>query len=418
MDIVIEGRAWFNGRLEQCCVGIKDGRIAAIKRTLDGEKVYHFNDKVILPGCIDPHVHFREPGATHKEDFGTGTLAAACGGVTCVFDMPNTSPATITLDALREKREMARRKACVDFGLFGGVTPNNELGVMAREAVGLKMFMGSSTASILVSDDDGILRALNEAARLDKVLSVHAEDERLIKKEPEHGIPDHAANRPDKAEVNAIKRLAAPGVKAKVNICHISSRAGLEATKDTGFTKEVTMHHMFLDASSGLKGMGKVNPPLRPREDRETMYNAFVTGKIDMLASDHAPHTMDEKGQEFGVMPSGVPGVETSVPMALAMIKRGKLDLSVFVKCTSQNAAERFGLKKGRIAVGYDADLLIYDASQPVRIEAEMLHSKCGWTPFEGHEAIFPAAVFLRGEELIRDGHMVGERQGRDVIVH
>ena len=166
MDVVIEGRAWFNGRLEQCCVGIKDGRIAAVKRTLDGEKVYRYDDKIILPGAIDPHVHLRDPGFTHKEDFATGTLAAACGGVTCVFDMPNTQPATVTLDALREKRHIAERKACVDFGLFAGVSPNNELGAMAREAIGLKMFMGSSTQSILVSEDEGILRGLEEAKRL------------------------------------------------------------------------------------------------------------------------------------------------------------------------------------------------------------------------------------------------------------
>ncbi|OPY31317.1 MAG: dihydroorotase [Methanomassiliicoccales archaeon PtaU1.Bin124] len=418
MDVVIEGRAWFNGRLEQCCIGIKDGKIAAVKRTLNGEKVYHYQDKIILPGAIDPHVHLREPGFTHKEDFATGTLAAACGGVTCVFDMPNTQPATITLDALREKREIARRKACIDFGLFAGVTPDNDLGAMAKEAVGLKMFMGSSTQSILVYEDAGILRALKEAERLGKVLSVHAEDERMMTKAPEHSLSDHATNRPPKSEVRAIERLAAPQSKAKVNICHISSAEGLEAVRKTGFTKEATMHHILLDASSDLKGMGKVNPPLRSREDREAVYYAFMQGKIDMLASDHAPHTMDEKGQEFSATPSGVPGVETSVPMLLALVKKGKLDMSVLVRCCSQNAADLFGLKKGRIAVGYDADLMMIDPADMTKINVDELHSKCGWIPYEGQDALFPAAVFLRGEELIRDAHMVGERQGRDVIVH
>jgi dihydroorotase len=416
MDAVIEGRAWFNGRLEQCCIGIKDGKIVAVKRNLSGERTFHYADLIILPGAIDPHVHFRDPGFKDKEDFSTGSLSAAFGGVTCAFDMPNTRPATITLDELRVKSSIASRKSWIDFGLFAGVTPNNDVGAMAREAIGLKMFMGSSTQSILVTEDKDITRALEIAKEKGKVLSVHAEEEHLIKKGPAQSLTDHAMNRPAKAEEHAILRLAALSNGAKVNICHISSVEGLSALKGTSFTKEVTPHHMLLDAGLDLGTNGKVNPPLRAMEDRDAIFSAFQRGTFDMLVSDHAPHSFDDKHQEFSSAPSGVPGVETMVPLMLSLVKKGKLDMSVLVRSCAHNAGDIFGLKKGRIAVGYDADLMIIDSSKTVRIEGESLHSKCGWTPFEGLDAIFPVSVFLRGEELIKEGSIVGERKGRDVI--
>ncbi|MFA5312586.1 MAG: dihydroorotase, partial [Methanomassiliicoccales archaeon] len=389
MDTVIEGRAWFNGRLEQCCIGIKDGRIAAIKRDLSGERTFHYEDRIILPGAIDPHVHFRDPGLKDKEDFTSGSMSAAFGGVTCAFDMPNTKPATITLDDLREKKAMASRRSWIDFGLFAGVTPSNDVGAMAREAIGLKMFMGSSTQSILVTEDKDITRAMEIAKERNKVLSVHAEDEHLIKKSPALSLNDHATNRPSKAEENAIKRLASLSNGAKVNICHVSSPEGMAASNGTSFTKEVTPHHMLLDASVRLGADGKVNPPLRTREDRDAIFSAFQKGRFNMLASDHAPHTIDDKHQEFGSAPSGVPGVETMVPLMLTLVKKGKLEMSVLVSSCAHNAGDIFGLKKGRISVGYDADLMVIDPGRTVRIVGESLHSKCGWTPFEGWDAIF-----------------------------
>jgi len=416
MDAVVEGRAWFKGRLEQCCIGIEDGKIAAVKRTLSGDRTYHYEDMIILPGAIDPHVHFRDPGFTGKEDFSTGSTSAAFGGVTCVFDMPNTKPATITLDELREKRAIATRKSWVDFGLFAGVTPSNEIGAMAREAIGLKMFMGSSTQSILVTEDKDIKRAIEVAKDKGKVLSVHAEEEHLIKKDRAATLADHAGNRPAKAEVQAIERLKKLSNGAKVNVCHVSSEEGLAALESAQFTKEVAPHHMLLEAGDQLGAYGKVNPPLRTRCDRDAIFAAFQRGKFDMLASDHAPHSMDEKQQEFAVAPSGVPGVETMVPMMLSFVKRGMLDMSVLVNCSAHNPGSIFGLKKGKIEAGYDADLMIIDPGRSVRIEADSLHSKCGWTPYERREAIFPVSVFLRGEELIKEGSIVGERKGRDVV--
>lgn len=416
MDTVIEGRAWYNDRLEQCCIGIKNGKIVAIKKTLRGEKHYDFNDKIILPGAIDAHVHFRDPGYPNKENFGTGSLAAACGGVTCVFDMPNTNPATTTIDLLREKKDIAARRSYVDFGLFAAVSTHNDIRSMVREAIGFKMFMGSSTQSILVSEDADLKRILADIGESGKVLSVHAEDERLIVKQPAQDLVEHASNRPPQAEAEAIGRLAQLAGNARVNICHVSSELGLNAMDRTNFTSEVTPHHMLLDTKFDPAKLGKVNPPLRSSADRASIFNAFVSGKFKLLASDHAPHTLDDKGQEFNLVPSGVPGVETMMPLMLNLVRKGKLDMGVLMRCCAQNPAKMFGLRKGRIMIGNDADLMVIDSSVKKKICGEELHSKCGWTPFEGWEGIFPEVVFLRGEELIKDGNIVGERKGRDVV--
>ncbi|HSV42607.1 MAG TPA: amidohydrolase family protein, partial [Methanomassiliicoccales archaeon] len=308
MDVVIEGRALFNGRLEQCCIGINDGKVAAVKRALKGERHFDFGDKILLPGGIDPHVHFRDPGMTQKEDFSSGSLAALYGGVTCAFDMPNTLPATVTLDALREKHSIASRRSYIDFGLFAGVTPTSDIKSIAAEAVGFKMFMGSSTASALVTEDADLGRIMPLIAQTGKPLSVHAEDERSIEKGPVKTLNDHANNRPPRAEVNAIKRLLAISGDVKINICHVSSQEGLNVLTGTPYFKEVATHHMFLDAGMDLGGLGKVNPPLRTREDREALLKAFIQGRFEMLGSDHAPHTLDEKSQDMGAAPSGVPG--------------------------------------------------------------------------------------------------------------
>ncbi len=416
MDLIIEGRALVNGRLEQCCIGVDAGRIVAIKKDLRGAKRLDLQDRIILPGAIDPHVHLREPGSTHKEDFRTGTLSAAFGGVTCVLDMPNTVPPTTDLDRLREKRATASSKAWVDFGLIGGLGPKSDVLGMAAEAVAFKLFMGSTTQSNLVTESDDLQRLAALVKRAGKVLSVHAEEEGMIKKDRVNDLEGHNDNRGPECELHAVQRLRELLPEAPVNVCHVTTVASLKALEGSGFTKEVTPHHMLLDERSGLAGRGKVNPPLRSPEERDAVINAFIAGQFDILASDHAPHTIDEKGQEFNSAPSGVPGVETSVPLMLNLVKKGRLDLGLLARCCAQNPGERFGLKKGRLAVGYDADLMVIDPGKVVRIKSDHLHSKCAWTPYERLEAIFPEMVFLRGDALIEEGNIVGERKGRDVV--
>ncbi len=417
MDLIIEGRAFYKGKLQPVCVGIDEGKIVTVKKVLAGENRIDFKDKLILPGAIDVHVHLRDPGMTQKEDFGTGTLAAACGGVTTVFDMPNTNPPTLMVEDIENKRDNASSKAWVDFGLFAGVDARHDPTRLDAHAVGYKIFMGSSTGSLLMTKDPDIEGALHKISATGKVVSVHAEDDGYIVRSPEKGLREHNRNRPSYAEVSAISRLSKVHGSARINVCHVTSREALAALEGTGFTMEATVHHMLLDDSMPLGGQGKVNPPLRTKDDRLALLDAFIKGKIDMLASDHAPHGHDEKSGDFDAAPSGVPGVETSVPIIMAMVKRGQVPLERLVSAACKRPAEIFGLPKGVIEIGMDADLMVIDPKNVTQVKSKNLHSKCGWTPYEGFEAIFPTAVFLRGMELMESNSLVGERRGRDVVV-
>jgi dihydroorotase len=415
MELVIEGRAYFKGKLQSVCIGVEKGRIVAVKKLLRGERHLDFGERLILPGAIDIHTHMREPGMTRKEDFASGTISAAFGGVTCIFDMPNTKPPTLSLMDVEEKKALASRKAWTDFGLFGGCSDSSDPGRIASEVVGFKIFMSSTTGSVLLSEDSGIRRAFDFIRPFNKVVSVHAEDEHLVVDGPEQSPKDHDRNRPDKAEARAIERLASLGIANRVNVCHVTSRLGIEALAKTSFSAEATPHHMLLDFNRSKTGYAKTNPPLRRKDDREAVLKAFAEGKIGILASDHAPHTIEEKEQEFSSAPSGCPGVETSFPLMLALTKHEHLPLSRLINAACERPAELFGLKKGSIEVGKDADLAIYDPREVVQVNSKRLHSKCGWTLFDGFEAIFPQAVFLRGQLMVEEGTLVGERSGRDV---
>jgi len=414
MDLVIEGRAFVGGKLAPWSIGIEKGKIREVRKSLKGEEHLDFGDMLILPAAIDPHVHFRDPGLTHKEDFGTGTLAAAFGGVSCVLDMPNTNPPTITMDDLKEKKESVAKKAWVDYGIFGAGGPSSTMLRIAKEVVGFKVFMGSSTGSLLITEKEDMDRIMANMRITGKVLSVHAEDELLLRKDGESNLEDHSRFRPPGAEVSAIEKLSRyEGVS--INICHLSSREALETASATTFTKEITPHHLFLDEKNGRRAFAKINPPLRSDKDRVALYDAFMSGRIDMFATDHAPHTIEEKEQYFDLAPSGAPGVETGVPMLLALLKKGSMSLDLFTRVTSQRAAEVFGLNKGSIAPGKDADLMVVDPRSLERIKLSRLHSKCSWTLYEGFEAIFPHATFVRGRQVTENGGLVGERSGRDV---
>jgi dihydroorotase len=414
MELVVEGRAYVKGRMSNWCIGIEDGRIAAVAKNLKGEERIDCRHMMVLPAAIDPHVHFRDPGLTHKEDFSTGTLAAAFGGVGCVLDMPNTVPPSTGLRDLMEKKEAIAKKAWIDHGLFAGCVPGGKLEAMAPHVVGFKLFLGSSTGKLLVTEDRDLSKIGAAVERTGKVLSVHAEEDALIGREAERDLQDHLRNRPSRAEVAAIGRLA--GLKCRVNVCHLSSAEGLQAAVATPFTMEVAAHHLLLDRSDQHGALAKVNPPLRTREDRAALLQAFIAGRIDMLGSDHAPHTIEEKSQEFDVAPSGMPGVETQVPIMLAMVKKGMVPLEVLVSSMSERPAEVFSLNKGRIQEGRDADLMIVDTRALSSVKVNRLHSKCGWTLYEGHDAIFPHATMVRGHMVVEDGGVAGERVGRDVV--
>lgn len=413
MDVV-EGKLFYQGRLQKACVGIEDGRIVSVRKVLDGDEHHDFGDRLVLPGAVDPHVHFRDPGSTHKEDFSSGSLSALHGGVTCVLDMPNTVPPVIDAPSLQEKREGVAGRSWVDYGLFGGISPRTDVASLAS-CHAYKVFMGSSTQSVLLSEERDLARALEAVGRTGKVVSVHAEEEGMLQRMDERSLRDHEACRPREAELRAVERLMQYRSQARINVCHVSCPESLSLLKGSGMSFEVTPHHMLLDSSMDLGAWGKVNPPLRRRADREALFAAFCSGDIPMLATDHAPHAHEEKERGFGEAPSGIPGVETGYAMMLALVKRGFMPLEVLMRAACSVPARTFGLNKGEIAEGRDADLVVVDPRQLTRISARGLHGKCGWTPYEGREALFPQAVFLRGRLALRDGATVTERSGREV---
>ena len=415
MELVVEGRYYRQGELRQGCIGIEEGRIVALDRILKGETHIDMGSKIILPGSIDPHVHFRDPGMTEKEDFLTGSMAALQAGVTTVLDMPNTKPPVKDRQGIMDKKRVIRGRSFVDYGLFAALTPRCNIPSMASEVAGFKLFMGSTTGNILLDDDKEIARLLPQAFDAGKVVSVHAEDESMTGKEVEKDTMDHLRNRPLDSELNAIRRLS-PYRGQAINICHVSSVASMEMAHSLGFTSEVTAHHLFLHAGAGLGALGKVNPPLRDRGTQEALLDAFMGGQAHMLGSDHAPHTQTDKEQDFHSCPSGIPGVGTTVPMLMAMVKRGHLNLGELVRMACENPARRFGLKKGSIEIGYDADLVSFDGRRIRDIEAKRLPGKAGWTPFQGREAVFADTIILAGELQLKKGELCGEPIGRDVF--
>ena len=417
--LVVEGKIFFKGELTQGAIGIEDGRITEVRKVLKGDTNIDLGSRLILPGAVDPHVHFRDPGMTHKEDFTSGSMSALYGGVTCVLDMPNTRPHVSDIGSLEDKKRTVRGRSFVDYGLFAAITSKCDPAKLAEKVCGFKMFMGSTTGDILMNDDREIGRIMHAVHQSGKRVSVHAEDDSMLSRNEERNNRDHLRNRPASAELNAIRRLS-PYKGMRMNICHITDAASAELASSFGFTTEVTTHHLFFsdtfaDSVPQRSAEFKVNPPLRDERTRSDLFKAFIEQRMTMFGTDHAPHTIDEKRMPYDDAPSGIPGVETYVPMMMDMVKRGDISVQQLVRMASAAPAEAFGMNKGAIEVGRDADLMVFDTRKVKRIRLKDLHSKCNYTPYEGRDAIFPEMVFVRGEMQIRNGELCGDRTGCDI---
>jgi dihydroorotase len=435
IDLVVEGNAYLDGEIKKCCVGIEAGKIVAIKKLLKAEHHLDFGDKLILPAGIDIHVHFREPGFTNKEDFYTGTMAAAFGGISCVFDMPNTNPPTVTKDTVQEKIGIVEKKAFVDFGIYSSVTPKTNIRSTAEACSGFKIYLGSTTGKLLFSSEMSLESVLSDISQTGRITAFHAETESIIKSRaheltPIKDLHTHMLSRSNDAELDAITRIirsAKRSVKpsqqnqkskklpgTQIHICHVTSAEGVNQIKslsndDIIVTSEVTPHHLLLNEGSDLGTLGKVNPPLRTPSDQTALWDGLRHGTIRVIASDHAPHTIDEKNQEFENAPAGLPGVETTLPLMLSQHKHHKIPLDRLVSAISVTPASIFNLPKGKLAEGFDGDLIVVDFYQEEKIAEKNLHSKCGWSPFNGMPAIFPLLTVIRGEIIIKDGNMESE---------
>jgi dihydroorotase len=427
MDLTIEGKAYVNGEFQTCCIGIKNGKISAVKKILKGDKHLDFGNRLILPAGIDIHVHFRDPGFTYKEDISTGTLAAAFGGLSCTFDMPNTQPTTTNKQSILDKIQSFTKKSYIDFGVYAGITNNNIKNIeeIAKYCNGFKIYLGETTNSLTLNTEN-LKVIFNKIETTNKPVLLHAEDNQcLIKyKTLAKNLVDYYRSRPTICEETAIRNILrfSIGIASKIHICHLSSCEGLELLRNRPkyISCGVTPHHLLFSIEDSLEPQSyyKVNPPIRTHFDREALFDGIKNGVIDVLESDHAPHTFEEKEKIFFEAPSGLPGVETMFPIFLYKAKRDKISIKRLLSAICEKPAELFNIPKGKIYPGRDADLIVIDLKDEERIKLDNLHYKCKWTPYEKERAIFPQYVFVRGEKLIEDkeiqvnqgfGRFVGE---------
>ncbi len=384
-----------------------------------------------MPGVVDTQVHFREPGATHKEDLETGSRAAVLGGVTAVFEMPNTKPLTTTAADLADKVARAKGRMHCDFAFWVGGTHENarDIPELEREpgAAGIKVFMGSSTGSLLVADDVGIAEILSQTRRR---AAFHAEDEARLKERANlrvAGDPSsHPVWRDAQTALLATQRLLkiAREKRALIHVLHVSTAdemALLANHKDIA-SVETTPHHLSLSDADYLRigTLAQMNPPVRDASHREGIWRALQQGVVDVLGSDHAPHTLEEKAKPYPESPSGMPGVQTLVPVMLDHVQAGRLTLQRLVDLTSAGPARLFGMAgKGRVAVGYDADLTVVDLRRRETIRNDWIASRCGWTPYDGREVTgWPVGTFVRGAKVMWEGELVTPATGAPVRFH
>ncbi|TQQ83250.1 dihydroorotase [Halonotius terrestris] len=431
--MLITNAGLVDGRTVDCRI---DGeRIAAIDADLDpaaDESVIDAAGKLLFPGAIDAHVHFREPGYSHKETWTTGARSAAAGGVTTVIDMPNTSPPTTTGEHF-DTKAAAASKACIDYGINGGVTGDWEPdSLFDRPLCALgEVFLADSTGDMGVAPDD-FADAVDRAVAADVTVTVHAEDETLFDdaaRDGDAGGAGRAANadlwstyRTAEAEAEAVTYATEVGQEtgADIHIAHTSTPEGIDAAVDGGATCEVCPHHLYLSREDldDLGTYGRMNPPLRSEQRRKAVFERVADGTVDIVATDHAPHTREEKDAGLWDAPSGVPGVETMLPLLLESARQGDLSYERVVDLVARNPADIFDLdSKGRIEVGRDADLVLVDPDDAREIRGDDTHSKCGWTPFEGRRGVFPELTMVRGQvvyERTPDESNVSDRGADD----
>ena len=442
-DLVIRGGTLVTPTaMVRMALTVKEGRVAAITssenvptaaRVIDAEGLY------VLPGIIDPHVHFRDPGPTQKEDFASGSAAAAAGGVTCVFDMPNNDPPTKDVETLSAKVEVARSKACVDYGLYGllGVGSLSEIeDLSASGVIGFKCYMGTTTGKIPPPSDGEMLAQFSEAARFGRRVAVHAENDSIVKyltnelRSQGRVYPRaHYESRPQVAEEEAVGRATvfARNSLSLLHIAHLSSAGGAElvrrAKRDgVQVTAETAPHYLLLDDRKyhELGPLMKINPSIKSPADRAALWEGIADGTVEMLASDHSPHTLEEKtSKDVFEAASGFPGLETSVPLMLTQVNGGRLTLTKYAQLASENVAKAWGIypQKGCIEVGSDADFTIVDMKARSRIDAAGFRSKAKWSPFDGQEVEgLPVLTISRGRVVMERGVVDTDPRGRMVV--
>ncbi len=428
-DLVVKSGTVVSHRGEGLAdVGMKDGRIAAIGDLDQGHAatVLDARGLHVLPGLIDTQVHFREPGMEQSEDLESGTKGAVLGGITGVFEMPNTKPLTTTPEAIADKLRRAENRAWCDHAFYIGATAENAEKLADWENVpgccGVKVFMGASTGDLLVPDDQTLARVLAHGSRR---VAIHSEDNaRLDERKNTRGsdVANHPLWRDVETALLSTRRLLsiAKELRRRVHVLHVTTAdelALLADHKDIA-TVEVTPQHLTFAAPDCYRELGshaQMNPPIREEHHRVALWQGIAQGVVDVIGSDHAPHSLEAKSRPYPESPSGMTGVQTTVPIMLDHVAQGALSLQHLIDLLAASPARIFGLiGKGRIAVGYDGDLTIVDLERKQEVEREWIVSKAGWSPYEGRKVTgWPVATILRGQIVMRDGELGATPTGR-----
>jgi len=428
LDLIIKnGKCYIDGQLKDVNISVKDGKIQKIGQVEeDAKDTIDAKGLIVLPGCMDTQTHFREPGSTDTEDLHSGSRAAIVGGITSVFEMPNTNPPTSTKKEFQRKLDLAKNRMYCNYAFYFGATADNanELADLKNleGCCGIKLFAGSSTGSLLVADEKDIEVVFQNSS---KVVAVHSEDEvilsinkKLIKKGDVHS---HPIWRSDECAISSTRRIVriAKRYNKKAHILHISTKQEIDflAQHKVNITFEITPQHLTIYAPDCYDKLGtyaQMNPPIRDKSHYDRLWYAVKNNLNDTIGSDHAPHLKVNKDKEYPNSPSGMPGVQTLMPVMLNHINEGKLTLNQLINFVCENPVKIFGIRgKGFIREGFDADFTIVDMNKKITIKNKYIESKCGWSPFDGVEFKgTPVSTIIAGKLKMNDGKILGDPDG------
>ncbi|TWT87850.1 dihydroorotase [Neorhodopirellula pilleata] len=408
-----DGFASASGRVEKRNIFIDHGKIIDVDASdqVTADRVVDADGLHLLPGVVDDQVHFREPGLTHKEDLSTASHACAAGGVTTFLEMPNTKPPAITVEGVRDKERIAAQKSLVNYGFYIGATPDNAAELArATDVPGIKIFIGSSTGNLLVDEQEALERIFAETtlpicAHCEDETTVRANSERLS---PTNDLTDHSRIRDEKAAMIATKRATELAVRHRhrFHVLHVSTAAELIYLQDPSpyLTAEICLHHVFFNVEdyARLGSRIQMNPSIKTAADNAGLWQALIDDVIQVIATDHAPHTLEEKSQPYPASPSGLPAVENSLALMLNEVHRGRVQLPQIAHWMSDAPARVWGITgKGRIAEGYDADLVLVDLNEERLIEDEKQHTKTRWSPWHGERLTgWPVLTLVAGQSV------------------
>jgi dihydroorotase len=426
--IVKNGSCYVNGKLEKTDIALAGNKIKKIgKVEVNDTQVFDASDKLVLPGIIDTQTHFREPGSTDREDLESGSRAAVLGGITSVFEMPNTNPPTSNLVEFDKKLNLAKDRMHCNYAFYFGATPENvdQLSKLKglKGCCGVKLFAGSSTGKLLVDKEADIEKVISQS---DRIISIHSEDEEILnlrKKFIKEGdVHSHPEWRNIECAISSTRRVVkiAERYNKQIHVLHVTTKDEVDflAMHKKNVTFEITPQHLTLyapDCYDKLGTFAQMNPPIRKKEHYDRLWEAVKNSIVDVLGSDHAPHSKEDKKKKYPDSPSGMPGVQTILPIMLNHVHNKKLSLGQLIKLMCENPCKIFGIQnKGYIKEDFDADLTIVDMNKERTIKDEMMASKCGWTPFNNFSIKgFPVATIINGKIVMSDGKVIIEGSGQ-----